>query len=342
MELKPEYTKMAGDFTSEISKAATLADLYNVKVKYIGKKGLISELNKQLGRLSPEERPKKGVEINKVRTVFETAHDAKERELKSAERSKKLMEEKIDVTMPGVSMPVGSLHPVYQVYDEIVDIFAVMGYEVATGPEAELDLYNFEKLNIPKGHPAREMQDTFYVSEDLVLRTHTSPVQVRTMLSRKPPIRIIAPGKVYRSDYDQTHSPMFHQVEGLLIDRKVSMGDLKGTLAHFVQQMFGSDVPVRFRSSYFPFTEPSMEVDMGCVICGSASSACRVCKGTGWLEIGGCGMVAPEVLKSVRINPKEYSGFAFGMGIERITMLKYGIDDLRLFFENRLKFISQF
>ncbi len=334
------HNPMIADFTAEINKAGSVQELYNVKVKYLGKKGLISELNKQLGGLSPADRPAAGAEIQKVRVNFEELYDKKEAALKSAGRNAKLASEKLDVTMPGVPMPSGSLHPVYKIYDEIVSIFGAMGYGVATGPEAELDYYNFEALNMPKGHPARDMQDTFYLSDNVVMRTHTSPVQIRTMLKQKPPVRIIAPGKVYRSDYDMTHSPMFHQVEGLLVDKKVSMADLKGTLAHFVKEMFGDDIPVRFRSSYFPFTEPSMEVDMGCVMCGG--SGCRVCKGTGWLEIAGSGMVAPEVLRAVQIDVNKYSGFAFGMGIERVAMIKYGIDDLRLFFENNLKFISQF
>jgi phenylalanyl-tRNA synthetase alpha chain len=331
---------MVADFTAEINNTDSIQGLYNVKVRYLGKKGLISELNKRLGEISPEKRPEAGAEIQKVRLLFEELYGRKEAELKTAERNTTLFSEKLDITMPGVSAPSGSLNPVYKIYDEIISIFGAMGYDVATGPEAELEYYNFEALNMPKWHPARDMQDTFYLSENVVMRTHTSPVQIRTMLKQKPPVRIIAPGKVYRSDYDMTHSPMFHQVEGLLVDKNVSMADLKGTLAHFVRQMFGSDIPVRFRASYFPFTEPSMEVDMGCVMCGGGG--CRVCKGAGWLEIAGSGMVAPEVLKAVHVNVHKYSGFAFGMGIERIAMIKYGIDDLRLFFENNLKFICQF
>ncbi|MDR2883693.1 MAG: phenylalanine--tRNA ligase subunit alpha, partial [Deferribacteraceae bacterium] len=302
--------------------------------------GVISELNKELGKLSPEERPAAGAEIRKVFVAFEELYSEKEAEFKHKERNEKLISEKLDVTMPGIPAKRGSLHPIHQVYDEIVSIFGAMGYAVATGPEIEEDFYNFEALNVPKSHPARDMQDTFYISDNLLLRTHTSPVQVRTMLNQKPPIKIIAPGKVYRSDYDVTHSPMFHQIEGLYIDKNVSMSELKGTLTHFVHQLFGSDIPVRFRTSYFPFTEPSMEVDMGCVLC--KGQGCRVCKGTTWLEIAGSGMVAPEVLKAVSIDSDEYSGFAFGMGLERIAMIKYGIDDLRLFFENSLKFVEQF
>ncbi|GAB7141051.1 phenylalanine--tRNA ligase subunit alpha [Deferribacterales bacterium RsTz2092] len=335
-----DNTALINDFTGEIHSCTDLAGLYNIKVKYLGKKGVITDLNKQLSAIPADERPAAGAEINKLRLAFEELFNTKQTELKSAERNAKLANECIDVTMPAAPAPLGHLHPVYQIYDEIVDIFGAMGFSVATGPEAELDLYNFTMLNMPKGHPARDMQDTFYISEDVVLRTHTSPVQVRTMLNKKPPVRIIAPGKVYRSDHDSTHSPMFHQVEGLLVDKNISLSDLKGTLQLFVHLMFGDDIPTRFRSSYFPFTEPSMEVDMGCVICKGAG--CRVCKSSGWLEIGGSGMVAPEVLAAVGIDSLVYSGFAFGMGMERIAMLKYGIDDLRLFFENRLEFIEQF
>ena len=334
------YDPMIADFTAEIGAVSSLQELYNVKVQYLGKKGKISELNKRLRELSPENRPAAGAEIQKLRSIFEENYNKKESALKVSERNKALFSEQFDVTMPGVPTPSGSLNPVYMIYDEVISIFGAMGYDVAVGPEAELDYYNFEALNMPKWHPARDMQDTFYLSENVVLRTHTSPVQVRTMLKQKPPVRIIAPGKVYRSDYDMTHSPMFHQVEGLLVDKNISMADLKGTLAHFVRQMFGRDIPVRFRASYFPFTEPSMEVDMGCVMCKGVG--CRVCKGKGWLEIAGSGMVAPEVLNAVHIDANKYSGFAFGMGIERVAMIKYGINDLRLFFENNLKFISQF
>lgn len=334
------YREITENFSAEIAQADTSEALYNVKVKYLGKKGLISLMNKELASLSAEERPVVGAEIKKVRDHFESLHQSKEEELKSNELNTKLMKEKLDVTMPAMQYTKGSVHPVSMVCDEIVDIFTAMGYSVETGPEAELDYYNFEALNMPANHPARAMHDTFYLAENVVMRTHTSPVQVRTMESRKPPIKIIAPGRVYRSDYDLTHTPMFHQIEGLLIDENISFAHLKGTLSFLIKSLFGQDVPVRFRPSFFPFTEPSVEVDMGCTLCNN--TGCRVCKNTGWLEILGSGMVAPEVLKMSNIDTDKYSGFAFGMGLERIAMIKYGIDDLRLFFDNHMKFLTQF
>lgn len=324
----------------EIEKVSSLSDLYQLKVKYLGKKGIISQLNKNLKDIESDKRAEFGKKIHELRVLFENSYDEKEKALKEIERKQKLASEKIDITLPGFPINYGSIHPITKVYNEIVDIFTAMGFEVATGPEIESDFYNFEALNIPKAHPARDMQDTFYISEEVLLRTHTSPVQIRTMLEQKPPVKIIAPGKVYRCDSDVTHTPMFHQVEGLLVDEKVTFGDLKGTLTLFIKRLFGDDVPVRFRPSFFPFTEPSAEVDMGCVICNS--NGCRVCKNTGWLEILGCGMVHPNVFKSVGYDSQKYRGYAFGMGIERITMLKFGINDLRLFFENNMKFLSQF
>jgi len=327
-------------FAEEISHSESLDELYAVKVKYMGKKGLISSLNKKMKDLPAEKRADFGKKINEIRNEFESLYQKKEKILKEEQKNAQFKSESIDVTLPGFPFHSGSIHPITKVYDEIMDVFVSMGFEVATGPEAETDYYNFEALNIPKEHPARDMQDTFYISEDLLLRTHTSPVQVRTMEKQAPPVKVIAPGKVYRCDSDVTHTPMFHQVEGLLVDKDVTFGDLKGTLTLFVKRMFGDKVPVRFRPSFFPFTEPSAEVDMGCVICDGAG--CRVCSNTGWLEILGCGMVDPEVFKYVGYDSEKYSGYAFGMGIERIAMLKYGIDDLRLFFENNLKFLKQF
>jgi phenylalanyl-tRNA synthetase alpha chain len=327
-------------FETEIEQAENLEDLYKVKVKYLGKKGSISLLNKQLKNFPPEERANVGKSIQEIRSKFENLYNEKENILNSELKRKKIESEKVDITMPGFPLTSGTMHPISTIYYEIVDIFTSMGFEVATGPEVESDFYNFEALNIPKEHPARDMQDTFYINSEMLMRTHTSPVQVRTMEKKNPPIKIIAPGKVYRCDSDVTHTPMFHQIEGLLVDEKVTFGDLKGILTLFIQRLFGDDVPVRFRPSFFPFTEPSAEVDMGCVICGG--KGCRVCSGTGWLEILGCGMVDPEVFKSVNYDTEKYRGFAFGMGIERITMLKYGINDLRLFFENNLKFLNQF
>lgn len=327
-------------YSDEIENAESRENLYSIKVKYMGKKGIISSLNKQMKDIPPESRAEFGKKINEIRNDFEKKYSDKEKKLKSKEKENQLKAESIDITLPGFPFSGGSLHPITIIYYEIMDLFVSMGFEVATGPEAETDFFNFEALNIPKEHPARDMQDTFYIDNDLLLRTHTSPVQVRTMMEKKPPVKVIAPGKVYRCDSDVTHTPMFHQVEGLLVDEDVTFGDLKGTLTLFIKRMFGDDVSVRFRPSFFPFTEPSAEVDMGCVICGG--SGCRVCSNTGWLEILGCGMVDPEVFKSVNYDNNRYTGYAFGMGIERIAMLKYGIDDLRLFFENNLKFLKQF
>ena len=332
--------EQASGFADEIVHSSTLGELNEVKVKYLGKKGLISLLNKQLASLSPEERREAGEKIQNLRNRFETLFQERFEEIGSKARENAIASEYIDISTQGFPFVKGSLHPVNRIYDEIVDIFTSAGYEVKTGPEVEDDYHNFEALNIPKTHPARDMQDTFYINSDIVLRTHTSPVQIRTMENQKPPIKIISPGKVYRCDYDVTHSPMFHQVEGIVVDEGISFGDMKGSLRYFISRMFGSDLDVRLRPSFFPFTEPSAEVDMGCVQC--RGKGCRMCKGTGWLEIGGCGMVDPEVFKFVGIDPDIYSGFAFGMGIERIALLKYGIDDIRLFYENSLKFLKQF
>ncbi|MCL5405527.1 MAG: phenylalanine--tRNA ligase subunit alpha [Deltaproteobacteria bacterium] len=307
------------------------------RVRFLGRKGELAQLFKELGKVSEQERREAGRLLNEAKsrleTLFSEALD-KRRELDAARR------ESIDVSVPGRRPPAGRLHPITQTATEISRIFNWLGFETVEGPEIELDYYNFEALNIPKDHPARDMQDTFYISEDVVLRTHTSPIQVRTMEKRKPPVRVIAPGRTYRRDSDVTHTPMFHQVEGLMVGKGISFGDLKGILTTFVHQMFGPSVGLRFRPSFFPFTEPSAEVDIECVMC--RGKGCRVCKGTGWLEILGSGMVDPEVYKYVGYDPEEITGFAFGMGIERIAMLKFGIDDLRLFFENDLRFLKQF
>jgi phenylalanyl-tRNA synthetase alpha chain len=315
-------------------------DLQQVKARYLGRKGEITAVMKGMGQLSPEQRPKVGALANEVKVRIEDAYALRLEQLRQAQMERQLAEERLDVTLPGRHRWAGHKHPVTLVTEEIVEIFAALGFGVAEGPEIEKDFYNFEALNIPKDHPARDMQDTFYVTDDVVLRTHTSPVQIRTMLQHQPPVRVIAPGTVYRRDSDITHSPMFHQVEGFLVDRKVTFGDLKGVLTTFVNEFFGQQIGVRFRPSFFPFTEPSAEVDIQCVICGG--SGCRVCKQSGWLEILGSGMIDPEVFKSVDYDSELYSGFAFGMGIERIAMLKYGVDDLRLFFENDLRFLRQF
>ena len=325
---------------SALNDANDLKSLQDVRVKILGKKGELTDVMKGMRNLAPEQRPVIGNLVNQLKGLFEETFSSRQQKLQDEELQARLATEKIDVTLPGRKQVSGSLHPVTLVKREIVEIFARLGFSVEEGPEIEEDFYNFEALNIPKDHPARDMQDTFYFNDDLVLRTHTSPVQIRTMTKQKPPIRIVAPGTVYRRDSDLTHSPMFHQIEGFLVDEKVTFGDLKGVLTHFLNEFFGSGLDVRFRPSFFPFTEPSAEVDIACVICGG--KGCRVCSGTGWLEILGCGMIDPAVFKSVNYDAENLSGFAFGMGLERIAMLKYGVNDLRLFFENDLRFLKQF
>ncbi len=332
-ELKKQAREELGSVSDE-------AALQNLKARFLGKKGVITEILKGMKDLSPEERPKMGQLVNEAKTFVEELVESRLDSIREEKKNRSLFEERIDVTLPGKGLPAGAKHPVTQVMEEVVSIFERMGFEVAEGPEVETDYYNFEALNIPKNHPARDMQDTFYISDDVVLRTHTSPVQIRVMEKLKPPVKIIAPGRVYRNDSDVSHTPMFHQIEGLLVDEHVTFGDLKGVLTEFVRLVFGEGIGVRFRPSFFPFTEPSAEVDMQCMICGG--KGCRVCKDTGWLEILGCGMVDPEVFKSVGYDSSKYSGFAFGMGIERITMLKFGINDIRLFFENDVRFLRQF
>ena len=326
----------------ELAKADSLDMLNDLRVKYVGKKGSLTSILRGMGALSAEERPRIGQIVNEIRAELEGVIEAKGTELKEAELTKRLASERIDVTLPGRQPSEGHRHPLTLTLERIKEIFMQLGFTVAEGPEVEQDYYNFELLNLPKDHPARDMQDSFYITEEILLRTHTSPIQARTMQAANPndPVKIIAPGKVYRRDYDATHSPMFTQVEGLLIDKNISFADLKGTLELFIHQMFGDNVGVRFRPSFFPFTEPSAEVDISCVICGG--KGCRVCKGTGWLEILGSGMVHPNVLKMNNFDPEKVSGFAFGMGVERIAMLLYGIDDLRLFYDNDLRFLRQF
>ena len=326
----------------ELAKADSLEMLNDLRVKYLGKKGSLTSILRGMGALSAEERPRIGQIVNEIRAELEGVIEAKGAELKEAELTKRLASERIDVTLPGRQPSEGHRHPLTLTLERIKEIFMQLGFTVAEGPEVEQDYYNFELLNLPKDHPARDMQDSFYITEEILLRTHTSPIQARTMQAANPndPVKIIAPGKVYRRDYDATHSPMFTQVEGLLIDKIISFADLKGTLELFIHQMFGDNVGVRFRPSFFPFTEPSAEVDISCVICGG--KGCRVCKGTGWLEILGSGMVHPNVLKMNNFDPEKVSGFAFGMGVERIAMLLYGIDDLRLFYDNDLRFLRQF
>lgn len=338
--MKERLQQLQEDALFALQRAADLRSLQDVRVQILGKKGSLTEVMKGMRDLSAAERPAIGSLVNNLKDQFETSFAARQLELQQQDIAAKLASEKIDITLPGRRNATGSLHPVTLVTDEVVDIFSRLGFTVEEGPEIEQDFYNFEALNIPKDHPARDMQDTFYVSDDRVLRTHTSPVQIRSMLNHKPPIRIIAPGTVYRRDSDLTHSPMFHQIEGFLVDEQVTFGDLKGTLIHFLNEFFGSGHKVRFRPSFFPFTEPSAEVDIECVICGG--KGCRVCGKTGWLEILGCGMIDPAVFDSVNYDAEKFSGFAFGMGLERIAMLKYGVNDLRLFFENDLRFLKQF
>jgi phenylalanyl-tRNA synthetase alpha chain len=323
---------------AEIRQTRTPEALELLRVKYLGRKGELTQVLRGLKDLDPELRRQMGQEANRAKEVLETVLAESLAALKAAARRQAAAE--IDVTLPGRRPPLGRLHPITRVMQEVCDIFLHLGFETVEGPEVELDWYNFEALNLPPDHPARDMQDTFYFNDQVLLRTHTSPMQIRTMEQRQPPVRIIAPGRVYRRDSDLTHTPMFHQVEGLLVDKGVTFADLKGTLTTFVHQMFGPEVGVRFRPSYFPFTEPSAEVDIECVIC--RGEGCRVCKVTGWLEILGSGMVHPAVFEAVGYDPEEYTGFAFGLGVERIAMLKYGIDDLRLFFDNDLRFLRQF
>lgn len=323
-----------------IQQAATLEDLMNLKVQLLGKKGQITEILKTLGTLPPEEKSAVGKKANEVKTLLQNDLDAKEAELKDAQVRQKLVSEKIDVSLPGLSPLVGSMHPVLQVLEEAKNIFRRLGFDIADGPEIETEYYNFEALNIPANHPARDMQDTFYFPDGRLLRTHTSPVQIHVMEWQKPPIAMVAPGVVYRCDSDMTHTPMFHQLEALVVDEGIHMGHLKGVIQEFLSKLFATDLKIRLRPSFFPFTEPSAEVDMSCVFC--SGKGCRVCKQTGWLEIGGCGMVDPEVFRYAKIDPEKYTGFAFGMGIERVTMLKYGVNDLRLFFENDIRFLKQF
>ena len=325
----------------DLKTAPNLPALDAVRVRYLGKKGELTAILKGMGGLSPEERKAVGQAANEARAVIEAALAEKLTELKAAELDAKLAAEVLDVTMPGTHSPIGKRHPISLVIDEIKEIFLGMGFDVVEGPEVEKDYYNFEALNIPKDHPARDTQDTFYISDEVVLRTQTSPVQIRTMETRKPPIRIIAPGKVYRSDaVDATHSPLFHQLEGMVIDKGITMSDLKGTLDTFAKRLYGEDTVTRFRPHHFPFTEPSAEMDIMCFACHG--EGCRLCKGEGWIELLGCGMIHPQVLRNGGIDPGIYSGFALGMGLERVAMRRYNIDDLRLLFENDLRFLSQF
>ncbi len=335
-----DLEKLKEEALLELKQVKTKEELQEVKSKYLGKKGVISSLLKKIREIPPEERKEFGRKVNEVKSALEDALRRREEELKRSELEEKLSKEWVDLTFP-LQRTAGKLHPITLTLERIVEIFRGMGFQVEEGPEVELEDYNFDKLNIPPDHPARDMQDTFYVNrEGHLLRTHTSPVQIRTMLKQKPPIQIIAPGKVYRRDDDPTHSPMFHQVEGLVVNEYANFRHMKFVIEEFLREFFQTDLPVRFRTSYFPFTEPSAEVDIGCVICGQ--EGCRVCKGTGWLEVMGCGMVHPAVLENCGVDTEFYQGFAFGMGVERLAMLLYGIDNIKLFYENDIRFINQF
>jgi len=318
----------------------SLKTFNQLKAKYLGKKGIITEGLKKISQFPQEERALIGKLYNNAKKTIEEIFNNTYDRLKEKEKEEKLKGEKLDITLPGRKHALGNLHPISLILNEIEEIFKLLGFDIAEGPEVETDYYNFQALNIPKNHPARDMQDTFYVDKETVLRTHTSPVQIRVMNETEPPVKIIAPGKVYRCDMDMTHTPMFHQVEGLLVDEGINFAHLKGVLKYFLEAIFYKNINLRFRPSYFPFTEPSAEVDIECIFC--KGEGCRVCSGTGWLEILGCGMVHPEVYKSVNYDYEKYTGFAFGMGVERIAMLKYGINDLRLFFNNDLRFLKQF
>jgi phenylalanyl-tRNA synthetase alpha chain len=335
----PRVDPIVDEARAAIARAASSADLEQLRVRFLGRQGRLTQLLRALGALPAEERPLVGAAANEAKRELEALLELRLGETRETERRQERARQRLDLTLPGRRPPLGSRHPLTRIQDEIIAIFGGLGFAVAEGPEVEDDYHNFEALNIPRDHPARDMQDTFYLSEDTLLRTHTSPVQIRTMQAQRPPVRVICPGRVYRRDADITHSPMFHQVEGLAVDRNVSMADLKGTLELFAREMFGPRSRIRFRPSFFPFTEPSAEVDVLCFLCGGAG--CRVCKQSGWLEILGSGMVHPHVLRNVGYDPEEVTGWAFGMGIERIAMLKYGVDDIRLFFENDLRLLRQ-
>lgn len=336
-----DYEELVRDADAQIAGAHSSAELKDVRVAWLGKKGKITSLSKQMGQIPAEERPAYGKAVNSARAAIEEKLRARQEELKKAEESERIRKERVDVTLPGNARPLGALHPLTQVYHDIRSIFVGMGFDVIEGPEVELDEYNFERLNIPKEHPARDTQDTFYVSDDVVLRTHTSPTQVRAMLKGDLPIRMIAPGRVYRCDeVDATHSPVFMQVEGLVVDKGIRFSDLKGALNTFLRTYYGPHVTTKFRPGFFPFTEPSAEVDVTCALCGG--KGCSACKGTGMIEVLGCGTVNPIVLENCGVDPSEYTGFAFGVGVDRLATTKYGISDIRALYENDVRFLRQF
>ncbi len=339
--MKTQLEAIKNQAITELENAQNGADIDALRVKYLGKKGELTAILKQMGGLSPEERPIMGQLVNQAKAELESLIAEKTELMKKAALEQKLKDETIDITLPAKEISKGKLHPLNTVLDDMIDIFTSMGFDVVDGPEVETDHYNFECLNVPQDHPARDMQDTFYLAENLLLRTQTSAAQIRTMENRKPPIRVICPGRVFRADeVDATHSPVFHQIEGLVVDKGITMCDLKGVLEEFAREIYGKDTAVKFRPSFFPFTEPSVEVDVTCSECGG--KGCRVCKGSGWIEILGAGMVHPNVLRSCGIDPEEYSGFAFGIGLDRLTTTRYKISDIRLLFENDKRFLEQF
>lgn len=345
--MKESLESLRGEIAARVGRFSNEQEIDQLRVEYLGRKGKLTLMLRSLKEVPVEERPKLGNQLNRLRSYLEEQIETGLKELRVREKERLLREERIDISLPGSRLERGSIHPITLMMDEIIDVFLGMGFEIARGPDIEDDYHNFEALNIPKDHPARDMQDTFFVTDGRLLRTHTSPVQIRVMETRQPPLQIIAPGAVYRHDDDSTHSPIFHQVEGFMVDHHITFRDLKGVLTHFLHQIFQKEIKVRFRPSFFPFTEPSAEVDIECLLCSgkdspSAQERCRVCKGSGWLEILGSGMIDPSVFRFVGYSPEKFSGFAFGMGVERIAMLKFGIEDIRLFFQNDIRFLRQF
>jgi len=340
--MKEQLAQVHRDAIAALEASASEADVDAVRVRVLGRKGQLTDLVRGLRDVAPADRPAVGAYLNEIKDDLEHRIESALTRLRDAARVRQIAAERTDVTLPGRRRVAGRLHPISRTMEEIVDIFLGLGFSVAEGPDVEDDYHNFSALNIPRDHPARDMHDTFFVAEEHVLRTHTSPVQVRVMESQTPPLRVIAPGACYRHDYDVTHSPMFHQVEGFMVDRRITFGDLKGVLTLAMRRLFGSDTHLRFRASFFPFTEPSAEVDIGCLFCGGRNAACKICKGTGWLEVLGAGLIDPNVFAAVGYDPEVYSGFAFGLGVERITMLRHQISDIRLFYANDVRFLRQF
>lgn len=340
--MKEEIERLHREALHALDQASSEAAVEELRVRFLGRKGSLTSLVRQLRQISPDERPTVGARLNQVKDDLERRIQVALHSLRIAERERKVSAERADVTAPGTLRLPGRLHPLTQTLEDIVDVFVAMGFEVADGPDIEDEYHNFTALNIPPDHPARDMQDTLFVTGDHVLRTHTSPVQIRVMEARRPPLRVVVPGAAYRHDNDITHSPMFHQVEGFMVDRRVTFGDLKGVLSAAMRHLFGADTKVRFRASFFPFTEPSAELDIGCMLCGGGEATCRICKGSGWLEILGAGLIDPNVFEAVGYDPEAFSGFAFGVGVERVAMLRHQINDIRLFYSNDVRFLRQF